>query len=219
MTAGDTLNGYRIVEPLGAGGMATVYRAYQPALDRFVAVKVLAANAGQDPRFRERFRREAQTVAALRHPNILVVYDWGEQDGTAYLVSELVEGGTLADRLGTPLTCEQSLQFLRPVASALDYAHERGVVHRDVKPSNVLLHPDGTPVLADFGVARMLEGSAFLTSAGVLVGTPAYMAPEVLDEGEAGPSVDLYALGVMLYEMLTGSVPFTAATPKSETRP
>lgn len=213
LAAGTTLGGYRIVSPLGHGGMAQVYRAYQPALDRYVALKVLPAALGQDPAFRERFRREAQTVAALRHPNILIIYDWGEEDGLAYLASELVEGGTLADRLGTPLSLRECLDILRPLASALDYAHKRGVVHRDVKPSNVLLHQDGTPVLSDFGVARMLEGNPQLTSVGVLVGTPAYMAPECLEGGGTGPSVDIYALAVMLYEMLTGFVPYTAETP------
>ena len=213
LAAGDALGGYCIVGPLGEGGMARVYRAYQPTLDRYVALKVLPAALGQDPAFRERFRREAQTVAALRHPNILVVYDWGEDAGLAYLVSELVDGGTLADRLGVPLPPIECLRLVRALASALDHAHGRGVVHRDVKPSNVLLHRDGTPVLSDFGVARMMEGSSHLTSVGVLIGTPAYMAPESLEGAGASSAADIYGLGVVLYEMLTGGVPYHAETP------
>jgi eukaryotic-like serine/threonine-protein kinase len=152
------LGNYRIVEQIGKGGMASVYKAFQPALSRYVAIKVLPAALARDASFLERFRREAVVVAGLRHPNILVVFDFGEQDGTTYIVSELVEGGTLDDRLAGPMQISRATPLLRPVAAALDFAHSRGVVHRDVKPSNILMSDDETPILSDFGIARMIEG-------------------------------------------------------------
>src|SRR5205085_3609862 len=166
---GATLGAYRIIERAGKGGMATVYKAYQPALDRHVAIKVLPETLGEDEAFRSRFELEAKTVARLRHPSIVAVHDFGTQGALAYIVTELVEGGTLADRLGTPIPLPEVVKLLAPIASALDYAHQRGVLHRDVKPSNILLAADGTPVLSDFGLAKMLEIDNQLTRASAVV--------------------------------------------------
>jgi DNA-binding beta-propeller fold protein YncE len=217
MSSGQMLGSCRILEQIGQGGMGTVYRAFQPSLDRVVAVKVISPLLVGDETALARFRREAQTVASFRHPNILTVYDFGEQDGVTYLVSEFAAGGTLRSRMGAPLSLPDAVSLLRPVASALDYAHARGVVHRDVKPANVLIHADGTLVLSDFGLALQPSGPQLqqLTASGLLVGTPAYMAPEQGRSSQVGPSADLYALGVIAYELLTGSVPFTGETPLS----
>jgi serine/threonine protein kinase len=214
LAPGTDIGPYRIVEQLGRGGMATVYKAHQAALARYVAVKVLPEFLAEEPGFAERFQQEAVAVAKLRHPNILAVYDYGKQDAIAYIVTEFVDGGTLADQVGKPLPVDYIADVLRPVASALDYAHARGILHRDIKPSNILLAHDGTPVLADFGLAKMLEsGGPALTQAGMIVGTPEYMSPEQCSGGDVGPAADLYSLAVVAYEMLTGRPPFTAATP------
>src|SRR5207249_5492828 len=210
---GSSLGPYRIIERAGKGGMATVYRAYQPALDRHVAIKVLPETLGEDEAFRSRFEQEAKTVARLRHPSIVAVHDFGTQAGLAYIVTELVEGGTLADKLGTPIALGEVVRLLAPIASALDYAHQRGVLHRDVKPSNILLSADGAPVLSDFGLAKMLEADNQLTKASALTGTPQYMAPEQCEGAPAAPSADEYSLAVVAYEMLTGRPPFQAETP------
>jgi serine/threonine protein kinase/DNA-binding beta-propeller fold protein YncE len=211
------LGNCRILEQIGQGGMGTVYRAFQPSLDRVVAVKVISPLLVGDSTALTRFRREAQTVASFRHVNILTVYDFGEQDGVTYLVSEFAAGGTLRSRMGAPVALPDAVTLLRPIASALDYAHARGVVHRDVKPANVLIHADGTLVLSDFGLALQPSGprAQQLTASGLLVGTPAYMAPEQGRHSQVGPSADLYALGVIAYELLTGSVPFSGETPLS----
>src|SRR5215470_16957501 len=164
---GMTLGPYRIMEKIGRGGMATVYRAYHPALDRYVAIKVLPDFFADEPGYRERFQLEARSVARLKHPNILEVFDFGYECGVAYLVLELVDGGTLADRVGRPMELQDVVRITEQVAAALDHAHTHGVLHRDIKPSNILLHKDGTPVLADFGLARM-AGSLRLTSSGTV---------------------------------------------------
>lgn len=210
---GRELNGYRILSALGQGGMATVYRALQLALDREVALKVLPANLASDPSFKSRFRQEARAVAQLRHPNILDVHDYGDRDGTAYIVTELITGGTLEARLGTPMPVEEVVAILAPIASALDHAHSHGILHRDVKPSNILLTDDGTPVLSDFGLMRMLGKDTSLTETGMVMGTPDYMAPEQCEGEELGPAADIYALATVAFQLLTGVLPFTADTP------
>jgi eukaryotic-like serine/threonine-protein kinase len=190
-----------------------VYKAYHAALSRHVALKVLSANLDGDESFRERFRTEAVTVANLRHPNILQVFDIGESDGVRYLVMEYVDGTTLARELGQPWAAVEVVRTLAPIADALDYAHSRAILHRDVKPSNVLLARNGTPILADFGLARIATAPVGLTRTGVLVGTPEYMAPEQAAGENATAATDRYALAVVAYEMLYGHVPFRSETP------
>jgi len=223
---GKRLGNYRVLAALGQGGMAKVYKGYQPLLDRYVAIKVLAAHFASDEEFRARFQREAAAVARLRHPNIVQVYDFGIEGPIHYMVMEFIGGETLKMRLRTAraqderLSPQEILSVLRGVAAALDYAHARDIIHRDIKPANIMLRieGDGTqgepfiPVLTDFGVAKIMEGVQF-TGAGMTIGTPDYMAPE---QGSGKPvtrSADLYSLAVILYEMLSGELPFTADTP------
>jgi len=210
---GAVVGSYRVMERIGRGGMATVFRAYQPALDRQVALKVLPEFFAEEETYRERFQQEAMSVARLRHPNILQVFDFGDAAGIAYIVMELVEGGTLSDRLGEPMQLDAVLSLLEPLAAALDYAHSRGVLHRDIKPSNVLLREDGTPVLADFGLAKLAGARRRLTESGMVMGTPEYMSPEQAGDDQVGPASDRYAMAVVAYEMLTGRVPFHGDTP------
>ena len=210
---GDTLGPYRIVEQVGQGGMATVYKAFQPALSRHVAVKVLPEFFANEPGFRERFALEAVAVASLRHPSIPSVHDYGEDRGITYIVTEFIPGGTIDTLLGRILGVDETVKLLAPIASALDYAHSQGVVHRDVKPSNILLAKDGTPILTDFGLAKMMESSLHVTQTGAVIGTPEYMSPEQCIGEGAGPPSDQYSLAVIAYLMLCGQVPFTAATP------
>ena len=210
---GMALGPYRVMERIGRGGMATVHRAYHPGLDRYVAIKVLPDFFAEDPEYRERFQQEARSVARLKHPNILEVFDFGYEGGLAYLVLELVEGGTLSDRVGTPMDLRQAVHTLEQLAGALDHAHANGILHRDIKPSNILLHKDGTPVLADFGLARMAGSMRRLTSSGTVMGTPEYMSPEQAADETVGPASDIYSFAVVAYEMLTGRVPFGADTP------
>jgi putative two-component system response regulator len=210
---GTALGAYRIMERIGRGGMSTVYRAYHAALDRYVAIKVLPDFFADEPGYRERFQQEARSVARLKHPNILEIYDFGSEAGTAYLVLELVDGGTLTDRLGKPMELREVIRVLEQLGSALDHAHAHGILHRDIKPSNVLIHKDGTPVLADFGLARMAGTLRRLTSSGTVMGTPEYMSPEQAADEPVGPTSDLYSLAIVTYEMLTGRVPFPGSTP------
>lgn len=210
---GQTLGQYQIVEQIGQGGMATVFKAYQPSLDRYVAVKILPAYYAHEPGFAERFTREAHAIAQLDHPNILSVYDSGKQDNISYIVMKYVTAGSLKDKLGQPLSLVEASQLIDQIAGALDAAHERGILHRDVKPGNILIDERGWIYLSDFGLAKMVEGSIHLTGTGVGVGTPSYMSPE---QGQGLPvdaRTDVYALGVILYEMLTGHVPYAAETP------
>ncbi len=212
---GSSAGPYRIGEPLGRGGMASVFRAYEPALDRQVALKVLPREFLHDPSFAERFRREAQVVARLEHPNIIPIYafDIDSSEGIPWMAMRLVAGGALSQliRRERP-SVGRTIEILRGVADALDYAHQKGVVHRDVKPQNVLLDEDGRVYLADFGIAKIVEASGGLTATGVITGTPQYMAPEQAMGLKVTHQVDIYALGIVAYEMLTGRVPFTAAT-------
>ncbi|MHB8776795.1 MAG: protein kinase domain-containing protein [Anaerolineales bacterium] len=210
---GQTLGAYRLVERLGQGGMATVYKGYEAALDRYVAVKVLPQFFASDPNFTQRFRREAKAVAQLNHPNIITIYSYGEQSGITYLVMQFVEGGTLKHERGQTHSPEEALRLLLPIARALGYAHGRGIVHRDIKPSNVLMAEGNWPMLADFGLAQMAESSMKLTGSGVGLGTPMYMSPEQGRGDQVDARTDIYSLGIMLYELVTGDVPFRADTP------
>ncbi len=206
------LGQYQLIEVIAHGGMATVYKAYQASLDRYVAIKVLLAN--RDPQFAARFTHEARVSAALQHHNILPIYDYGEQDDLLYFVLQYVENGTtLHDLLGSPIEPVQALRIIGNVLNALEYAHQRGVVHRDIKPANVLMLADNWPLLSDFGIAKLLNDSQSMTMSGLIIGTPAYMAPEQASGKPIDARTDLYSLGVMLYEMLTGRVPFEAETP------
>ena len=205
--------GYEILEVLGRGGMGVVYKAVHLRLNRAVALKMLLAGAFATRAERQRFSREAEVVAKLRHPNIVQVHDVGDLDGRPYFTMEFVEGGSLAELIaGTPRPARQAAELMATLADAMEAAHRGGIVHRDLKPSNVLLTADGTPKIGDFGLARHLEVGPSLTQSGAAVGTPSYMAPEQArgKSGEAGPAADIYALGAMLYELLTGRPPFRA---------
>jgi predicted Ser/Thr protein kinase len=215
---GKTLGKYQLVEKLGQGGMAQVYKAYQPELDRYVALKILHPNLTGDEDFEARFRREARAVAALEHPHIVRVYDFDTAEDLAFLVMEYLEGKSLKRRLrdldcdGEWMELAEVVRIVRALADALDHAHQQGLVHRDLKPSNVLMTRTGRPVLTDFGIARMVDATVITESGGTL-GTPAYMSPE---QGQGTPGdarSDVYALGVLLYQLCTGRVPFDADTP------
>jgi serine/threonine-protein kinase len=210
---GRAIGGYEIVGLVGTGGMGAVYKAYQRALARYVAIKIISSRAAEEPGFKERFVTEGQAVARLRHPNIVTAFDFAEDGGVAYLVSEFVDGGTLADQVGSPLPLDYVIRILGPLAGALDYAHSRGVLHRDVKPTNVLIQRDGTPVLTDFGLARILGPASGMSQTNAPLGTLEYMSPEAASGNEIGPAADQYALGVIAYEMLTAKTPFGGETP------
>jgi serine/threonine protein kinase len=205
---GTRLGQYVVQDFIGQGAMGTVYRVYHAQLARTGAVKVMQA-ISPDQDSISRFRHEAQAIARMRHPNILNVFDFGEYEGTPYMIVEYVPGGSLAGRMSQgPLDRATALRFLHGIAAGLDYAHSQGIVHRDVKPANVLLERDETPVLADFGLAKMLQGSSVKSMTGVTTGTPAYMAPEQVTGQQVGPAADRYSLATIAYEMLTGSIPF-----------
>lgn len=210
---GHTLGAYRLVERLGQGGMATVYKAYEAALDRYVAIKVLPQFFANDPTFAQRFRREAKAIAQLNHPNIVPIYSFGEDNGITYIAMQFIEGGTLKHASDQVYRSEEALRLLLPIARALGYAHKRGVIHRDIKPSNVLISDEGWPVLADFGLAQMAQASARLTESGVGMGTPTYMSPEQGQGDRVDQRTDIYSFGIMLYELVTGEAPFRADTP------
>ena len=200
---------------LGRGGMGIVYKARHLRLNRFVALKMLITGAYAGPRERARFQREAEAVAGLRHANIVQVYDVGDHEGWPYFTMELLEGGSLAQAVaGTPQPARQAAAILATLAEAVQVAHQGGIVHRDLKPANILLAADGTPKIADFGLARHFDGGPALTLSGARIGTPSYMAPEQLigKAGTIGPAADIYALGALLYEMLTGRPPFRGET-------
>jgi serine/threonine protein kinase len=214
---GKTISHYQIVEHLGRGGMAEVYKAYQPALDRYVAVKILHPFVATDETFLARFEREARAVAALRHANIVRVFDFGHEDDTYYMVMEFVDGQTLKHRLnelraaGQVMSPAETTKLITQTARALHHAHRRSLIHRDIKPANVLLTAGGDAVLSDFGIARMLESTRY-TMTGI-IGTPDYMSPEQGQGLEIDLRTDIYSLGIVLYECLTGNTPFSADTP------
>lgn len=212
----NRLGKYEVIRKLGEGGFGVVYECQDTLLERRVALKVLRGEAAASPEFIERFRREARLAAALRHPAIVNMLDMGEDSGRFYLVMDLLPGGTLAELLkdGQPLLPQRAIQLLRPVAAALDFAHSRNMLHRDVKPSNIILNELGEPVLTDFGLGKII-GQEGATTTGVAVGTVQYMAPEQVLGEELSPATDIYALGVIAYQMLTGRVPFAGATPFS----
>lgn len=211
---GRQLGKYQINERLGRGGMATVYRAYQPGIDRFVAIKVIHLHFADDPTFIERFRREARAVGALRHPNIVQVIDFDTADGMYYMVMEYLQGETLKARLQRvgALPVPEALTIGRKLADAVSYAHTEGMLHRDIKPANVIFAKNGEPILTDFGIAKLADSTG-LTASGSATGTPAYMSPEAGRGEKVDERSDVYSLGVVLYEMLTGALPFDADTP------
>jgi serine/threonine protein kinase len=205
---GRQLGQYEILERLGTGGMATVYRAVQVSLGREIALKVLSASLVEEEGFLQRFQNEARTLARLDHPNILPVHDFGTIDDVTFIVTPLVAGGTLRDLLGGPMSAPEAWRRLNEISGALHHAHQAGIVHRDLKPSNVLLHPDGRLLLADFGLARG-SGNASVTLTGSALGTPGYMAPEQALGTSIDHRADIYALGVLGFEMFTGSRPYS----------
>lgn len=205
---------YQIVAPLGEGGMAAVYKAYQPSMERYVAVKVLPRHMAASEEFVSRFRREAKLLAQLQHPHILPVFDYGEADSYPYIVMPFVQSGTLAELLHKrPQTLSEIRRIMIQVGDALSYAHTRGMIHRDIKPSNVLIDERGNCLLTDFGLARMAEASTKITASGTIMGTPAYMSPEQGAGSTLDHRSDIYSLGIIFYEMVTGRVPYTAETP------
>lgn len=213
---GQKLGQYEILEEIGKGGMAVVYRAHQESMARDVAVKVIASQMADSPDFIARFEREAKTIAALQHPHILPVYDYGNVEGQIFLVMRLVEGGSLDRKIrNTPLPMKQAGRMLTQIASALSYAHDHGVIHRDLKPNNILLDSKDNPYLTDFGIAKLLQQETRLTATGSVMGTPSYMSPEQWRGEEIDARSDVYALGIMFYEMITGQLPFTGDTPYS----
>ena len=216
---GQSIGRYHVLEQLGEGGMATVYKAYDTRLERNVAVKVLRTDQfvpAQLQMVLQRFEREAKSLAKLSNPNIVNILDFGEHEGMPYLVMEYLPGGTLKKKLGRAIPWQEAVRTLLPVARGLAYAHQHGVIHRDVKPANILIREDDAPILTDFGIAKLLEGGEghTLTGSGVGIGTPEYMAPE---QGIGASSIDeradMYSLGIVLYEMVTGRKPYLADTP------
>jgi serine/threonine protein kinase len=214
---GQSLGRYHILEQLGEGGMATVYKAYDTRLERDVAVKIIRRESfppDQLERILKRFEREAKALAKLSHPNVVGVIDYGDYEGSPYLVMEFLPSGTLKQRLGKPIPWPEAVRLLLPIARALQFAHGQGIVHRDIKPSNILITESGEPMLADFGIAKILESgeTATLTGTGVGIGTPEYMSPEQWT-GNVTTQSDIYSLGIVFYEMITGRKPYTADTP------
>ena len=209
---GTRLGQYEIVERLGGGGMAVVYRAVQQPLGREVALKALSSELFQDEGFVKRFETEAKTLAKLDHPNILPIYDFEVTEGVAFLTMPLIRGGTLRDILNRgPLDPLTAWRYLREIGDGLQHAHDAGIVHRDLKPTNVLIHSDGRAMLADFGLARGAGQPTHLTTIGLAIGTPGYMAPEQVMGHDVDKRADIYAMGVLTFEMLTGRLPYIGA--------
>lgn len=214
---GQSLGRYQILELLGQGGMAMVYKAYDTRLEREVAIKIIRSEAFPPEELHDvlkRFEREAKALAQLSHPNIVKVMDFGEYEGSPFLVMEYLPGGTLKHLIGEPMSWQEAIRLLLPVARGLEYAHYRGIVHRDIKPANILLTENSEPILSDFGIVKLLQGdkATTLTGSGIAIGTPEYMAPEQWTGGTS-PKSDMYSLGVVLYEIITGQRPYDADTP------
>lgn len=214
---GEEVNGYTVMEQLGRGGMATVFKAYHASLDRYVALKVMHPAFMEDENFLARFQREARVVAKLEHPNIIPVYDFSDHDGRTYLVMKYVEGMTLKGRLQEgPIPPDEGVKIIETLGAGLAYAHEQGVLHRDIKPSNVILAKDGQIFLADFGLARIASAGESTLSSDMMIGTPQYISPEqALGERDLGPATDIYSFGVVVYELVVGQVPYSSDTPFS----
>jgi Tol biopolymer transport system component/tRNA A-37 threonylcarbamoyl transferase component Bud32 len=213
--APEKIGRYQIKSELGRGGMATVYEAYDPRFEREVAIKVLPREMLHDPQFRVRFEREAKTIALLEHPAIVPVYDYGEEDGQPYFVMRYMTGGSLSDRIRKgALTLQEAAHIMNRLAPALDEAHAKGIIHRDMKPGNILFDRVGEPYLADFGIAKLAESQINVTGSGI-IGTPAYMSPEQAQGESIDGRSDIYALGTILFEMLTGQQPYKGDTPMS----
>jgi len=215
---GKTLGNYQIKERLGMGGMAEVYKAYHVKLDRFITVKILHPHLIEGEDFLARFEREARAVAGLRHANIVQIHDFSTDDELYYMVMEYIDSGTLQDKLvessksGDFIPIQRVLSILWQIGQALDYAHQQDILHRDIKPSNILLDSKGNAFLTDFGIARMMSDNQF-TATGALIGTPTYMSPEQGQGLDLDYASDIYSLGIVLFEMLTGKAPFASETP------
>ncbi len=216
--SGESIGQYELRELYGIGGMGAVYRAYHRTLDRDVAFKVMSLTYAMQTEFIERFGREAKLAASLEHPNIVPVYDYGAMQEWQYVVMRLLTGGSMAERIeqmkGKPPSIDEISQLLHQLAGALDYAHSRNIVHRDIKSNNIMFDSHGTPYVVDFGIAKLIQdNSTRLTADGLTVGTPTHMAPELWDGEDASAASDQYALAIVVYELLTGRVPFTATNP------
>jgi eukaryotic-like serine/threonine-protein kinase len=207
---GQQLDQFQITERIGSGGMATVFKAYQPSLDRYVAIKVLPIRHAQDPVFFKRFVQEARSIARLAHPNIVHIYNFGEQDLIKYIAMEYVDGGTLKERLKQPLPLKQAINFVIQAAKGLDCAHRNGIIHRDIKPANMLVRDNGHLLLTDFGLAKILEETTNITKTGAHLGTPHYMSPEQGTGHTIDSRTDIYSLGIVLFHCLAGEPPFHA---------
>jgi serine/threonine protein kinase len=210
LAPGSTIAGYEVESVVGSGGIGVLYRARQLRLDRPVALKLVEPEVAGDPLVRERLRREARTVAALDHPNVVPLYEAGEENGTVYIVTRWVDGtelGSLIRRDG-PLQARRAARIAAQIASALEVAHEKGLIHRDVKPSNVIVTAEDHAYITDFGLTKRAQSLSGFTAAGQMLGTIDYVAPEQIEGGEAGARGDVYGLACVLYEMLAGGAPF-----------
>jgi eukaryotic-like serine/threonine-protein kinase len=215
---GQSIGRYHILEQLGKGGMAVVFKAYDTRLERDVAIKIIRKDAFSPAQFEQvllRFQLEAKVLARLSHPNIIEIHDFGEFEGSPFFVMEFLAGGTLKDKMGNPIPWQESVKLLIPIARALASAHQLGILHRDVKPSNIILSAAADPILTDFGIAKILETEETrgLTLSGVGIGTPEYMAPEQGRGEKVDARTDIYSLGIVFYELVTGRKPYTADTP------
>ena len=204
--------GYEIGDQVGQGGMAVVYRARQLSLDRLVALKVLSPRYADEPEFSARFLNEGRMLASVVHRNVITIHDVRAIDGVTYIAMELVDDGDLGERLRRGLDVEAVIRYTKDLALALEAAHSQGIIHRDLKPSNVLFRSDGTLLLSDFGIAKDMEEDSDLTAAGTTIGSPQYLSPEQARGRPVDARVDIYSLGILLYEMFTGQRPFRGET-------